>query len=193
MGDEEKKQWRANYVGAPHFYNLNQACALINRAFPQGMCYLVGSSLTKKDYRDVDVRLMLPDEEYDRVFGSGDWANPFWSLLCTSLSLWLRQQTDLPVDFQIQRQTQANEMHDGKRSAVGIFLDYPGERPSDVKPVSFVSVANDPPPAPTNETAISSSDGEARGCTWNGASPYCEHGINHSGERHGCDLCCKRV
>ncbi len=22
--------------------------------------------------------------------------------------------------------------------------------------------------------------------------PYCVHGINHSGERHGCDGCCKK-
>jgi hypothetical protein len=128
------EKWRANYVPAPHFYNLNQACALINRAFTEGMCYHVGSSLAKRDYRDVDVRLMLPDEEYDRIFGAGDWANAYWSLLCTSISLWLRQQSDLPIDFQIQRRTQANEMHKGKRSALGIFIDYPGERPSDVKP-----------------------------------------------------------
>lgn len=109
--------------------------ARINRAFPEGMCYLVGSSLVHKDYRDVDVRLILPDEEYDRMFGAGDWANPLWSLMCTSLSLWLGQQTDLPVDFQIQRRTQANELHDGQRNALGIFLDYPGERPSDVSDV----------------------------------------------------------
>lgn len=129
MSGDEK---RPNYLPAPHFYNLNQACALINKAFP-GMCYLVGSSLARRDYRDVDVRLMLADAEYDRIFVEGDWTNAYWSLLCTSISLWLRQQTDLPIDFQIQRQTQANEMHDGKRSAIGIFLDYPGERPSDVR------------------------------------------------------------
>lgn len=139
--DPASGKWRANYVPAPHFYNLNQACALINRAFPEGMCYLVGSSLERRDYRDVDVRLMLPDAAYDRIFGAdvGDWTNAYWSLLCTSLSLWLKQQTDLPIDFQIQRQTQANETHrdanqgGGKRSALGIFLDYPGERPSDLK------------------------------------------------------------
>lgn len=135
---EPAEKWRANWLPSPHFYNLNQACALINRAFPEGMCYLVGSSLKRRDYRDVDVRLMLPDAEYDRIFVAGDWTNPYWSLLCTSISLWLRQQTDLPIDFQIQRQTQANETHGrstgNKRSALGIFLDYPGERPSDVKP-----------------------------------------------------------
>lgn len=139
MSDEK----RPNYLPAPHFYNLNQACALINKAFP-GMCYLVGSSLARRDYRDVDVRLILDDAEYDRIFVAGDWTNAYWSLLCTSISLWLRQQTDLPIDFQIQRQTQANEMHGRdsdapasssgkKRSALGIFLDYPGDRPSDVR------------------------------------------------------------
>jgi hypothetical protein len=44
----------------------------------------------------------------------------------------LSKQSDLPIDFQIQRQTQANEKHSGQRQALGIFLDYPGERPSDV-------------------------------------------------------------
>lgn len=134
MSDKEK--WRANYVPAPHYYNLNQACSLLWRAFPQSVgVYLVGSSLVRRDFRDVDVRMMLPDEEYDRLFKDGsDWTNAFWSLLCTSISLWLKQQTDLPIDFQIQRMTQANALHDGKRSALGIFLDYPGERPSGLDP-----------------------------------------------------------
>lgn len=137
MSDEPKQEkWRANYIPAPHFYNLNQACALINRAF-DGTCYLVGSSLTKRDYRDVDVRLILDDAEYDRIFRAPDagWLSAYWSLLCTSISLWLRQQADLPVDFQIQRMTQANENHSLKegtgtrRSALGFFLHYPGEVP----------------------------------------------------------------
>lgn len=131
---DDKEKWRANYVPAPHFYNLNQACALINQAFGGIGCYLVGSSLVLRDYRDVDVRLILDDAQYDRLFIAGDWTNALWSLMCTSFSLWLRQQTDLPIDFQIQRMTQANALHEGKRAALGIFLDYPGERPSDVKP-----------------------------------------------------------
>lgn len=136
---EEQERWRANYVPAPHFYNLNQACALINRAFGGVGCYLVGSSLVRRDYRDVDVRLMLADEEYDHLFrqpDGGGWLNPLWSLMCTSISLWLRQQTDLPIDFQIQRMTQANADHKDapRRAALGVFLDYPGERPSEVTP-----------------------------------------------------------
>ena len=141
MSDEvpAEKKWRANWLPSPHFYSLNQACYLINKAFRGGFgCYLVGSSLERRDYRDVDVRLILDDAEYERIFrapgdgAAGGWVNPLWSLLCTSLSLWLRQQTELPVDFQIQSMTNANATHDGKRSALGIFLDYPGERPTDV-------------------------------------------------------------
>jgi hypothetical protein len=147
----EKSTWkRANFLPAPHFYNLNQACHLINKAFSGGFgCYLVGSSLAKRDWRDVDVRLILEDGEYERLFRArgdspgGGWLNPLWSLLCTSLSLWLKEQTGLPVDFQIQQQTNANAEHKGgKRSALGIFLDYPGERPTDVAQVAATS----PPP-----------------------------------------------
>lgn len=134
---------RANYLPAPHYFALNQAATLINAAFGVFGCYLVGSALERQNYRDVDVRLILEDAAYDRWFGpssgqheSGGVHDPLWSLLCLAVSEWLKAQTCLPVDFQIQRQTQANEKHsrkDGcKRVPLGIFLDYPGERPSDV-------------------------------------------------------------
>ena len=131
------KKWkRSNYVAAPHFYNLNQACVIVNRAFTNGFgCYLVGSACVRKDYRDVDVRLILDDAEYDRLFGGkdrGGYLNAFWSLQCTTISAWLSTQSGLPVDFQIQRRTEANEQHDGPRHPLGVFLDYPGERPSDI-------------------------------------------------------------
>ena len=124
---------RANYVPAPHFYALNQACAIVNRAFDGFGCYLVGSSLERRDFRDVDVRFIMSDEAYDRLFrDAGGWLNPLWSLLCVTLSQWLSQQSGLPVDFQFQRQTQANAKHPGMRSPLGLFHDYPGERPSDL-------------------------------------------------------------
>lgn len=132
MSDEKK--WRANWIPAPHFYNLNHACVTINRALGDFGCYLVGSSLERRDFRDVDVRFIMDDEKYDRLFRGDAWLNPLWSLMCMSISSWLSQQTALQVDFQIQRQTQANEQHSGKRSALGVFLDYPGERPSDIAP-----------------------------------------------------------
>lgn len=128
---------RANFIPSPHFLQLNQACLFVARAFDSHP-YLVGSSLVKRDYRDVDVRLILEDEKYDQMFGAQierESRNAYWSLLCTSISMFLSTSSGLPVDFQIQRQTQANEKHKGPRDALGIFLDYPGERPSDIKPV----------------------------------------------------------
>ncbi len=133
-GDPWKPWKRANYVPAPHYYKLNQACTIVNSAFDSFGCYLVGSSLERRDFRDVDVRLILSDEEYARLFRTADggWMDPFWSLLCTTISDWLSQQSGLPIDFQIQQQTRANAQHSGMRSALGVFVDYPGERPSDV-------------------------------------------------------------
>lgn len=139
---EPPKKYRANYLPAPHYFALNQAATLVNAAFGGFGCYLVGSCLERQNYRDVDVRLILEDAAYDRWFGASNGNlngvhDPLWSLLCLSVSEWLKAQTGLPIDFQIQRQTQANEKHsrkDGcKRSALGLFLDYPGERPSDLQ------------------------------------------------------------
>ena len=128
----EREKWRANYVPAPHFFRLNHACTLVNKAFGGFGCYLVGSALVRRDYRDVDVRLILSDDEYARLFrDTHGFLNPFWSLLCTSISLWLSQETGLPIDFQIQSQTRANKTYPGERSAIGLYLDYPGDRPSD--------------------------------------------------------------
>jgi hypothetical protein len=133
-----REKWRANYVPAPHYYALNMACVHINQALGHKYgCYLVGSSLTKRDYRDVDVRYIMDNEGYDKLFkNETGWTNALWSLMCVTISDWLSKQSGLPIDFQIQRQAQANEAYgsrDGhKRSALGIFLDYPGERPTDV-------------------------------------------------------------
>lgn len=136
--DEEKPKWRANYLPAPHYYNLNQACVIVNKALGEFGCYLVGSSIKRRDFRDVDVRHIMADAAYDRMFGDQNgWTNPLWSLMCTTFSSWLSQQSGLPIDFQIQRMTQANENHPTKtghdRQPLGIFTDYPGERPGDIK------------------------------------------------------------
>jgi hypothetical protein len=144
MVDEEKtpepKKWRVNYLPATNSYNLNQACVIVNQALGEYGCYLVGSSITRRDFRDVDVRFIMEDASYDRLFKQADgWVNPLWSLMCTTFSMWLSKQSDLQVDFQIQRMTQANEKHSTKtgheRQALGIFNDYPGERPGDIKAV----------------------------------------------------------
>lgn len=116
---------RANYLGAPEAYNLNNICRLLTDAFGWHN-YLVGSCLERRDYRDVDIRCILPDEEFDRLFPDAQrtsWAyNALWSLMCASISEWIKNRTGLPIDFQIQRMTQANKEFSGPRHALGIFI-----------------------------------------------------------------------
>ena len=59
---------------------------------------------------------------YDRMFRTQvGWLDPLWSLLCASVSLWLSQQSGLPVDFQIQRAAEANERYGNKpRNPLGM-------------------------------------------------------------------------
>ena len=85
--------------------------------------YQVGSSLTDKSWRDVDVRLILPDEEYAAMgFGVPDncQSNEKWVALVRAFCALGREITGLPIDFQIQQMSDANKnpASDGPRSAL---------------------------------------------------------------------------
>jgi len=85
--------------------------------------YLVGSALEGKQWRDVDVRLILSDTEYAAMFHSEparEHVNGKWVALCLAFSALGRQMTGLPIDFQIQQQTHANKTYDGPRSSLGM-------------------------------------------------------------------------
>ena len=121
------------YVGAPACFALEQCCQHINDAFKTdgpgytGGCYLVGSALERQDWRDIDVRYIMPDEQFAQMFphcgAEGHWeSDPRWLLLIVSISGWLCSATGLPIDFQIQPQTHANERHKGQRSALGLRI-----------------------------------------------------------------------
>lgn len=84
-------------------------------------CYHVGSSLFSKDWRDVDVRLILPDDEFKAMFGKHALAaegNPKLSAVTLAFSALGKAMTGLPIDFQIQSMTRANEKYPGNRSAL---------------------------------------------------------------------------
>ncbi len=89
-------------------YELDRACELIFRAF-DGPPYLVGTAGDGKadGYRDVDVRLILGDDE----FAAACPTRARWELLCRSIGAYLHDRTGLPIDFQIQRATEANERY----------------------------------------------------------------------------------
>src|SRR5258708_26539824 len=96
---------RATFIGVPDFFNLNLAAGVLNDAFGYNT-YLVGSAMERKDYRDVDVRCILYDEEYDRLFPpsfAGETrirnqnVNPLWTLMCAAISEWLANRTGLKI------------------------------------------------------------------------------------------------
>jgi hypothetical protein len=111
-------------VGMPAALHLDAFGREINDAFGH-LPYLVGSAAVGKTWRDVDVRLMLPDDEFDALFPPippGSHTDGLWDLLCAALSELARVRTGLPVDFQIQRASWANERYprSSPRHALGI-------------------------------------------------------------------------
>ena len=119
----------AHYLTTTQYFKLDNACRPLWNALPSGAgIYLVGSVLRKPDWRDVDIRAILEDAEFDRFFPVVDkWQeNALWKIVCISISNYLSSVTDLPIDFQIQRQSQANQKyssHDGHhRNAIGLFI-----------------------------------------------------------------------
>ena len=74
--------------------------------------YHVGSSTKGKTWRDVDVRLMLDDSEFDALvpgYRDADQRDAKWALICAAISELGKRLTGLPIDFQVQRASDANE------------------------------------------------------------------------------------
>ena len=119
------KRQKGIHVGAPACFLLELACKPLNEAFGGFGCYVVGSALERPDWRDVDVRFILEDAEFDKLFPgtlkNGTWEfDPRWLILTTAIAAHLAKASGLPIDFQFQPQTHANERHKGPRNAVGL-------------------------------------------------------------------------
>lgn len=115
---------RGPYVGQPGWNLLHLACWPLIDAL--GVPYLVGSAITKKNFRDVDVRVILPDDRFNQIFPTRTAPrrlDPLWALMCASISEHLIRNTGLPIDFQIQSATEARA-YDGPREALGIFPQF---------------------------------------------------------------------
>lgn len=115
------KERQRGGVGMPASLYLQEFGQLIEDVF--GDCpYQVGSSLASKtDFRDVDVRVILSDEDYEK-WGFGNPEHPQqnkkWRSLVKAYSILGQIMTGLPIDFQIQQQTNANRLFKGSRSAL---------------------------------------------------------------------------
>ncbi len=113
---------------------LNDFGQLVLEAFGE-VAYWVGSSVEGPGWRDVDIRLILSDDEY-QAMGLGDPTAPHcnakWVALTKVFSAYGKAMTGLPIDFQIQQMTYANtnKACEGPRSALFVFK----ERPKEAKP-----------------------------------------------------------
>lgn len=93
-------------------HRLDLAASPLRRAFGN-RTYIVGSVERGEEPRDIDVRTILDDEDFDAIFRDRPHV---WELFCLGMTAWLREQTDLPIDYQVQRRTEANEQHHGPRN-----------------------------------------------------------------------------
>ncbi len=114
-------------VGMPEQIKLNEFGSKVWDYFGSPP-YHVGSSLTEKYFRDVDVRMILNDKTY-KCMGFGDPGrahdNAKWVAICLAFAALGREMTGLPIDFQIQQMSWANKIYPrikgrNYRSALGI-------------------------------------------------------------------------
>lgn len=125
---------KVSYIGAPACFALEQSAKVLRDAFREDGetdhigVYVVGSALERPDWRDVDVRMMMDDASFMRLFprasiSPATWEfDPRWTLMVVSISKWMSEQTGLPVDFQFQPMSHANERHNGRRHALGLNI-----------------------------------------------------------------------
>lgn len=113
---------RKSYLSTLEFARLEHACSVVAEAFGHRP-YLVGSATETPDFRDVDLRLILPDDEFDYLFGDdapneawqsrNTFPGGLWGVVCLAISQYLADTSGLRIDFQIQRQADANEKFGG--------------------------------------------------------------------------------
>lgn len=108
---------RASYLTVTEQFNLNDACRIVHEAYIDDTygIYHVGSSLLRPTYRDVDLRCIMPDEDFAKMFGKNVAR---LKLLNTTISEWLARRTGLPIDFQFQGSAEAKQ-YKGQRNATG--------------------------------------------------------------------------
>lgn len=103
---------RRHYLPLANFHRLDMAGAEVGDAFDT-FPLLVGSCLVRRDWRDVDVRVVVSDAVFAALFNGGIGA-----LLNLSVSCMMSDLSGLPVDFQIQKQSDSDS-EKGRRLGLG--------------------------------------------------------------------------
>jgi hypothetical protein len=113
----EDKKYYPHYLHVTDSFNLDWVCRGLYYAFGHPP-YLVGSVLRKRDWRDVDLSLMLDDDVFQAMFEGNQLR---LDVMNAAMSEWISKRTGLPIDFKFQDHTNANREHSGKgRNAMGI-------------------------------------------------------------------------
>lgn len=109
----------ASYLSPPDFHRLNWACMPVRAAFKPYGVFLVGSVTERPDFRDIDLRIIVPDEEYEMLFPT-----PARKLLLDiAVSDLIAKAASLPwpIDAQFQSFTESNTDHADKfRNSMGL-------------------------------------------------------------------------
>lgn len=104
-------------TGMPGTIYLDLFGHWLREAFPHATAVHVGSSATSKTWRDVDVRLVMPDEDFDALFPNGlalHQNDTKWALLSAAIAELGRKLTGFPIDFQFQRRSEASDRYGRK-------------------------------------------------------------------------------
>lgn len=107
-------------VGWPAYSWLNEFGAILESAF-EATAYQVGSSVNSKQWRDVDVVVIMGDAQFAEWFGDDlhhATVTPLYHALILAFCELGKRMTGLPIDFKIQQQSDANERHKGQRNAL---------------------------------------------------------------------------
>ncbi len=105
---------RAHFLTTVEWFNLNTCIQPICHMFGFQV-YLVGSCLIKRDFRDVDVRVI--HEKYDGILEREHGRK----VVGMMIGEWLSNRTGLPIDLQIQTMDEANQ-YPGNRYALGLTI-----------------------------------------------------------------------
>lgn len=111
--------WLMSALSPRQMWLLDSACQPLLEAFGWST-YLVGTAMEPRDGkppRDIDVRTIMGDKRHDKLkkaIGTKGIA-----FLGIAVGQYLASLTGLPIDYQIQRQTEANALHSGPRNPLG--------------------------------------------------------------------------
>jgi hypothetical protein len=131
-------------VGMPFWLLLHQFGAMVDRAFG---CYpyLVGSALSTRTPRDIDVRLILSDDDFHQRFQLSTLNQPLtgWADTCLVWSSYGTILVGKTIDFQIQNITHNAHVFAGHpRLIIGVAVSSANDA------TSAVSSAPVPPVTP---------------------------------------------